>query len=467
MVSVLLFALLRRIRSSRQIEYQVRHSIDFMWLVSGRTIDHDTISRFRRAHTAELKDIYRQMIRVAIDLKIAKLGELCIDGTRVLANASRHQTWTAERVLKAMATLDQQITAALSELEAHDEVDELLDHELADDQLPPEIADLKSRRKQLTAVLEQLQSMDEQRRKDGKDPVQNPAQLPKADVDARMLPNKEGGYAPNYTPMAVTETESGFIVGADVLMGNGEHNALLPMVQEISATFDVKVETVMGDTAYSAGENLSGAEAMGIELLAPVADVPCPSNPAHREDPTQPVPAELQDKLPKNPTTKMYDKSAFVYDEQRDCYYCPAGQPLHRKGVEKKHRSHGQIRLEVVYMCHECDGCSQASRCRKDPEAAKGRRITHDAHEPARRRQRERMNQPEVKERFKTRMTTAERPFAILKAQIGLRRFLLRGHSGVRIEWLWGCTAYNFRRLMSILAGMRAENHLQPLAASN
>ena len=58
MASVLLFAMIRRIRSSRQIEYQIRHSIDFMWLVSGRTIDHDTINSFRRQHTAELKEIY-------------------------------------------------------------------------------------------------------------------------------------------------------------------------------------------------------------------------------------------------------------------------------------------------------------------------------------------------------------------------------------------------------------------------
>jgi len=37
---VLLFAMIRRIRSARSIEYQIKHSVDFMWLVSGRTIDH-------------------------------------------------------------------------------------------------------------------------------------------------------------------------------------------------------------------------------------------------------------------------------------------------------------------------------------------------------------------------------------------------------------------------------------------
>ena len=51
LAKVLLFAMIRRVRSSRQIEYQIKHSIDFIWLVSSRSIDHVTISNFRRKHT--------------------------------------------------------------------------------------------------------------------------------------------------------------------------------------------------------------------------------------------------------------------------------------------------------------------------------------------------------------------------------------------------------------------------------
>jgi transposase len=77
---VLLFSLIRRTRSSRSIEYHIEHSIDFMWLVSGRTIDHITLSEFRRKHGDQIKDIHRQMIRVAVDMGLAKLSELTIDG---------------------------------------------------------------------------------------------------------------------------------------------------------------------------------------------------------------------------------------------------------------------------------------------------------------------------------------------------------------------------------------------------
>jgi transposase len=86
---VLLFSLIRRTRSSRSIEYHIKHSVDFMWLVSGRTIDHTTLSEFRRQHGDQIKDIHRQMIRVAVDMGLAKLSELTIDGSRILTDANR------------------------------------------------------------------------------------------------------------------------------------------------------------------------------------------------------------------------------------------------------------------------------------------------------------------------------------------------------------------------------------------
>ncbi len=169
------------------------------------------------------------MIRIAISMKVAKLGELCIDGTRVPANANRYRTWTADRVGKVIAALDEQLVGAMAELETADNVEDLIGQDITDDHLPPEIADLKVRREKLDEILGKLNAMDAERKKYGKDPKTNPAQIPKTDPDARTLLNKEGGYAPNYTPMAVTETESGFIVAADVVIGNVEHDQLLPM----------------------------------------------------------------------------------------------------------------------------------------------------------------------------------------------------------------------------------------------
>lgn len=453
---VLLFAITRGIRSSRKIEYNVSHSIDFIWLVSGRKIDHSTLSSFRRDHQKRLKKIYCDMVRMAIHLKVAKLSELCIDGSRVLANSNRYKTLTAEKAERLLKEMDAQMAGALGELEASDEVEELFDDGQRADQLPEGLRDLKQRQKQIKEALEKLQQMDAERASWVKDPKKNPAQLPVTDPDSRILPNKEGGYAANYTPMAVTETENGLIVGADVVIGNVEHVCLPTMIDSIRQEWEQEVRTVMADSAYPTGSNLTAMEERGVELLAPLSEPKSKDNPAEREDLSEPVAEADLDRLPINPQTQRFDKTAFVYDEEQDCYYCPAGKPMPRSGSEKKKSSNGTTR-QLNYTCYECAGCPLAARCRKDPEAKKGRKVCHDLHEAARRRHRERMKKPESATTYKRRQHIGETPFAVLKACFGLRRFLLRGIEGVQIEWLWHCTAFNLKKLMSLWAGLREQ----------
>ena len=133
--------------------------------------------------------------------------------------------------------------------------------------------------------------------------------------------------------------------------------------------------------------------------------------------------------MPINPQTKCFGKQAFVYDEETDCFYCPAGKPLPREGVEKARRSGVIIQL-VGYRGCQCGGCPLAERCRKNPKAKQGRKVTRDGYEPFRRRHNERMKQEAAQERYKRRFHYGETQFAVLKAAQDLRRFLLRGHDG-------------------------------------
>lgn len=461
---ILLFAMIRRVRSSRVIEYELKHSIDFMWLTSGRTIDHTTLSEFRRKHTGELKDLFKQMVKLAIDLKVANLAELCIDGTRVLADANRYKTWTAERLAKAMKLLDSQIAEAMAGLEAADAIDEdLLGEDVSADRLPESVANLKDRREQLSGLMQTAQEMDKQRKKNGS---KGPAQLPKADPDSRILPNKEGGYAANYTPMAVTETTGGFVVDCEVVIGNVEHDQFGTIIETVGANFDVDIDRVLADSAYTTGKNLSLAEERDVELIGPLAEKKCADNPAIRDDPTEPVSEESLDRLPINPQTKRFDKSAFVYDEEADCYYCPAGKPLEHRTTENTTHGCGTPVQRKVYTCKACVGCELAERCRKNPEAKRGREVMHDEHEGARRRHRQRMQSKQAQAAYSVRGHTGEVPFAVIKAMFDLRRFLLRGIEGVGQEWRWAATAFNLKKLMRLWSNLRAELNIESKTAS-
>jgi hypothetical protein len=167
----------------------------------------------------------------------------------------------------------------------------------------------------------------------------NPAQLPKSDLDGRVLPTKEGGYAANFTPIAVNEMMNGFIVEPDVLIGSVEHLNVLTTVDTIRETYDVDIDALMADTAFSTGTNISGLEEREIEFLSPLNEVKCNNNPALRDDLTVPITADEVGHLSLNPKTGKFDRSAFVYDAESDQYHCPAGRRclvLPRKLVKRR-----------------------------------------------------------------------------------------------------------------------------------
>ena len=230
-----IFALMRRIRSSRQVEYALKHSIDFMWLASGRRVDHGTLCKFRRANSKELKQLFRSLVSMAIDMGVANLSELCIDGTRVLANSNKNKVWTLESIQKVLEKLDLQVSEELQELDRNDDQDE----SRTQDQTPNGL------KVQLQEHLNTLQEMEQYRGLLGKKTQGKPAQLPKTDPDSRILPNKEGGYAPNYTPMVATETMNGFIVEAQVEIGNVEHTKLYPIVDQVQDALGIKINRVL------------------------------------------------------------------------------------------------------------------------------------------------------------------------------------------------------------------------------
>jgi hypothetical protein len=115
LAAAILYGLMRRIRSSRMLEYMCRHNLDFLWLTEGHRPDHTTLSGFRKKSGKALKGLFRQVGRLAMAMGLVRLVEVAFDGTRVKANASRYHTWTAAKVEAAMKELDAAFERMMSE----------------------------------------------------------------------------------------------------------------------------------------------------------------------------------------------------------------------------------------------------------------------------------------------------------------------------------------------------------------
>jgi transposase len=452
--AAILYGLCRGIRSTRKLQEACSYRFDFMWLVEGRQIDYTTFAKFRTRFGRHLKDTFRQVCRVAMHLGLVRLGEVAFDGTRVKSNNGRYNTRTAKSLTEKLAALDALFEQMLAELDAHEAQRNLEGYD-SPTQLPEHLADLEKRRAKIRAALAKAHVLDEARRKDGIDPAKKPAQVPMNDPDSRVMPNKEGGYAPNYTPTLTTDAQCGIIVDCEVIGEVNEACQALPSVDRIEETLGQRPERFLTDSGNSNGLVQHGMQERGIEFFTPAqSSQPQAGNPAQRVDPTQPVPETEWHALPRNPQGQL-DRSCFVYDAAQDRYVCPQGQVL--KFTEHKPEVHqGQLVQRRIYRCEACAGCPLAGKC-ISPKSKRGRTITRDEFEDTRERTAARMNTPRAQEIFKQRPRIAETPFGILKSVFRFRQFLLCGLEKVRTEWRWVATSFNIIKIVRNVARLRAE----------
>jgi transposase len=457
LAGAILYGLLRKIRSSRELEDATRERVDFMWLLEGRTIDHSTFAEFRTEFGEELKGLHRQIATMICDRVEQTLLALVIDGTRERANSNRYGARTAQGLERMVGACVRELDRRLARMAEHDEQGTATEEERA--QLRREVETLRGRVAQLEKALEVARTRDARKREimgSGAEPVR----VPVTDPDAQIVPNKEGGYAPNFTPTVAVDPASRMIVHADVLEGSEENTAVLPAVEAAKA-LGGELERVLADSGFASGENLERLETDGIEAYMPTNTDFRESNPANREDPTQPVPESQWEQLPKR--GKQLAGAAFVYDAAQDCYFCPMGRTLRRLRKSKQHRT-GIAAVE--YQCPGSAGCPLAGQCVKKGVAA--RMVTRDQYQDVRDRVGRRMATPEGHAVYRKRAPVVEGVFAEIKHLLGIRRFLLRGLDKVRIEWTWICAAFNLKRLLALLTtqGHRPQPNHKAGAAS-
>jgi transposase len=451
LASVILYGLLTRIRTSRALEEALQVRLDFRWLVEGRSIDHTTISEFRRKHADALKDMFVQIGLVARQMGWLPLETLAFDGTRMRSNNRRSGTRKPDRLRE----MKKELAAKFAELEARTAEADARDDEVFGEQsshtLSDELADVERRRKQVDAALSELDRMEQ-----ADETI--PKRLPITDPQSRVTPNKEGGFAPNYTPLATVDADGGLIVSADVICHTDEDKHLIPAIEDVQEQFglDTPSAEVLADGMMATGENLAECEARNIQLYSPLPGQTDAENPALREDPTQPVAEEDRDRLPtkkvnrKGKKSQQLDKQAFVYDEHDDCYWCPEGKKLSYATTSSElHHGRRRVRRRYKASTEDCVECPLRDLCLQGK--AKQRTINREQHESHRVAHAAKMSTDESQAKYSRRRHPGERPFAVIKHQFGARRFLLRGIAKVKQEWLWLSSAFNLHRLFGLI----------------
>src|ERR1700690_1171387 len=151
MVTLLVYAYSVGVCSSRKIAAACERNLAFRAIVGNDPPDFRTISDFRKIHAAAFRPLFLEVLRLAGELGMVKLGNLSTDGTQMGANASRHKAMSYGYMNKEIERLKAEIEQLLNEAEQVEAEQNAALGSRRGDELP---AELKRREERLAKIRE-------------------------------------------------------------------------------------------------------------------------------------------------------------------------------------------------------------------------------------------------------------------------------------------------------------------------
>jgi len=409
LMSLWVYAYSRGINSAREISRHCDYDPPFQWLTGLQPINHHTLSDFRAKHGAALDEVFAQLLAVLSYEELITLDRVAHDGTKIRAAAGA-KSYRGEK------TLEEHLDAA------REEVERMRDtpcEELNEKRARARERAAREKQARIESAVEQLQRIQEEKSDKGE---VGKVRVSTSDPDARIMKESDGGFAPAYNVQISTDAEAGIVIGVGVSQSATDIGELIPAVDRIEDVLGERPKQVLVDGGFTDKENIEEMARRGIDLIGSMTDTTARNEAA----------------LKKRGIAPEFHPRAFTYDEQRNCYVCPAGRDLPFEGRETKGSTQRYRYRGKAADCLECPNRQQCC-----PGAKRGRSIVRSIDSACVQAFQEKMQTPEAKELYKQRAPLAEFPNAWIKEKLGLRKFRLRGLAKVRLEALWACLTYN------------------------
>ena len=238
MVTLLAYAYSVGVCSSRKIAAACERNLAFRAIVGQAPPDFRTISDFRKIHKEAYRPLFLEVLRLAGEMGMVKLGNLSTDGTKIGANASRHKAMSYGYMQKDIARLEAEIDQLLKQAEQVDAEQDAALGSRRGDELPAELkrredrlakireakarleaeASVRADEEQKRRDAEQAQRVAEGRTRRGKEPAPvdatpaDKAQTNFTDPEAKIMKQSNKGFDHSYNAQAVVDAENQIIV---------------------------------------------------------------------------------------------------------------------------------------------------------------------------------------------------------------------------------------------------------------
>jgi len=294
LLGILVYGYATGVFSSRKLERATYDSVAFRFIAANDHPDHDTIATFRRRFLKEIEGLFVQVLLLASEMGMLKLGVIGLDGTKIHANASRHSALSHEYAGKIEAQLKAEVADLMAKAEAEDEAD--IPDGLS---IPDELARREERLRKIADARGKIEARAKERhsreqveheaklaareartaatgKKPGGRPPRPPAEAPLpsdqinlTDEDSRIMPVAGGGFEQCYNAQAAVAAGSLLVVAIDVVQAPNDKQQLEPMLGKIGALPEElgEPETLLADAGYFSATNVATCETAGIKPL--------------------------------------------------------------------------------------------------------------------------------------------------------------------------------------------------------
>lgn len=398
LLKLYLYGYLNQVRSSRQLERECGRNIEVLWLLNRVAPDFKTIADFRRDNRPAIGLVCRGFVQWCRLEGLLGAELVAIDGSKFTASSSPQRAWTVDQLKRQAAKLDKRIGEYLAQLDREDAAAPA--EEMAPGKTRAALEALLRRRGDLLQAIVLMAGL-------------GLSQVTLGDSDARLMRGAHGGSVVGYNVQVAVDSRHGLIAHHVVTQAASDQNQLAAVAQGAKQALGVEHLEVAADAGYGDAEQLKACEENAIT-------------------PFVPHPRSV------NTHGKYFDKSQFVYQPESNTYTCPAGGTLRYLSASTKKQA-------ISYRGIDCASCAVKPQCTK----AEARWVTRHVHEDVLDRAAARMKmRPGI---MTLRSALAEHPFAIIKAMMGYPRFLCRGLKAVAAEMDLSITAFNLKRVMTIL----------------
>jgi transposase len=198
MTRLLLYGYAVGVTSSRRIERATHDDLAFRYLAANQHPDHASVAAFRREQMPLLADLFLQALRLCEKAGLVKLGNVAIDGTKILANASTRRSVPYEKLKESAAYWKKVVDDLLAAAEQTDAQEDLrYGPGQPADPLPPNLADAQKR----LEIIRQAKAQVEQEAKEELEELQRQAPprkrgRPRKDARTQGQARQSEGQAP-------------------------------------------------------------------------------------------------------------------------------------------------------------------------------------------------------------------------------------------------------------------------------